>query len=730
MKHLLLLCGIICAMNIAQAQTPIADAKILPVNSTVTVKGIVLNGSELGNVRYIYDGTAGIAVFNAALASNVEQGDSLQVTGTLSDYFGLVEIIQGTGFAYTVINSGNPLPAPATLPAGTGFSEEYEGQLVRFQNTQFAANGNFIGNTNYDISVDGTTQEVRVSTGTNIVGTPIPTEYINMVGIMGQYNSTYQLLPRSLSDFEFIGNPPIFTTALLQSNMTTNGFTVGFTTLNPGTTQIQYGLTPALELPPITDANFITSHSVNLTGLQAGSIYYIRARSVSASGDLSQSSIQTMATVSNSSGDIKVYFNRSVYTDVASSGNVAQYLNQAVDDTLLAYIARAKHTVDICMYSVDNQNNLLTALNAAAANGIQVRVVADSGVSDVIWNLLNVADKERRPASLNGIMHNKFLVIDANSTNANDPIVWTGSTNFTSDQLLQDPNNVIIFQDQSLAKAFQMEFEEMLAGNFSSNKTDNTPKEFLIGGKRVEAYFSPTDLVNASIQRTVQSAEYDLYFALLSFTRTDIAYRISDAYDDGVFIIGILDNASDASAAVVYDILSPELGDQLIVDNYGYIFHHKYLLADPNLTSSDPTVLTGSHNWSNSAQFNNDENTVIVHDANVANLFYQEFVQRYANNGGVQLVNGSVGVQENPLQATAVSVYPNPAANALQISYNAQQIGSTLHLQISDLSGKIVYSTQRSTNNAEPFTIHINDIPNGMYLLNVNGAVHKMVIAH
>lgn len=735
MKHFFLLCSLVCAATYhlgAQSPISIADARIMPLNSTVTVKGIVLNGDELGNIRYLYDGTAAVGVFNADLADDVTTGDSLRVTGTLTDYNNLLEIVSGTGFGYTVLNSGNPLPTPITLDPSAGFNEEYEGYLVRFENLQFSTPGNFsTTSTNYNANdSEGNAYQVRVYQDTNIAGTPIPAEYLNIVGIMSQFSATYQLLPRSLNDFEFIGNPPVFTTALQQSNLSTSGFTVSFSTLNPGTTQIQYGLTPALELPAITDATFTTSHSTNLTGLQAGTVYYVRARSVSASGDLSQSAIQTMATVSNSSGDIKVYFNRSVYDEVATGG-VAQYLNHAVDDTLLAYMSRANYSIDICMYSIDNANNILTALNTAAAAGIQVRVIGDSGISNVIWDNLNVADKERRPSSLNGIMHNKFVVIDANSPDPNDPIVWTGSTNFTDDQLVTDPNNVIIFQDQSLAKAYQIEFEEMLAGNFSSNKTDNTPKEFLIGGKRVECYFSPTDLVNPAIRRTAESAEYDLYFALLSFTRTDIAYSISDVVDDGVFALGILDDISDQNANLVYEILAPEMGSHLLIDNKGYIFHHKYLLADPNLTSSDPTVLTGSHNWSTSAQSRNDENTVIVHDAHIANLFYQEFVQRYGENGGIELVNGSVGFTDNPMQAAAISLYPNPANNSVQVSYNPEKLGSNgnITIQLTDLSGKIVY--QRSAQyspNVQVESLDLSGLNDGMYLLHVNNMVYKLAV--
>ena len=47
-------------------------------------------------------------------------------------------------------------------------------------------------------------------------------------------------------------------------------------------------------------------------------------------------------------------------------------------------------------------------------------------------------------------MHNKFVIIDAN--NADSAWVISGGTNWTNNQLFDDFNNLILIQDQSLAK--------------------------------------------------------------------------------------------------------------------------------------------------------------------------------------------------------------------------------------------------------------------------------------
>ena len=52
------------------AQT-IADARNMGIGQTVTVRGISANGSELGNIRYLQDGTAAIPAFGNSLISDI-----------------------------------------------------------------------------------------------------------------------------------------------------------------------------------------------------------------------------------------------------------------------------------------------------------------------------------------------------------------------------------------------------------------------------------------------------------------------------------------------------------------------------------------------------------------------------------------------------------------------------------------------------------------------------------
>ena len=71
----------------------IASARDQGEGAIVTVSGVVTNGDELGGpIRYIEDATAGLAIYDPEVMSNVNRGDSITVTGVLVDYNGLLEV--------------------------------------------------------------------------------------------------------------------------------------------------------------------------------------------------------------------------------------------------------------------------------------------------------------------------------------------------------------------------------------------------------------------------------------------------------------------------------------------------------------------------------------------------------------------------------------------------------------------------------------------------------------
>jgi len=623
------------------SQANIAEARAMAIGTTVTVRGVVTNGSELGNsIRYFQDATAGLAAYKKDAFTSIARGDSFVVTGTLKNYNQLLELDPVTSF--TKLGSDKPLPEPFVITPGE-MQEQYEAELVKMENVTFVNGGGvFMGNTNYNITGNGETAQIRINNASNLVGQIIPTDEVTIVGICSQFDYNdpakgYQLLLRDQGDI-ISGSSIKFTQPLTVTDITTSSFVLHWTTNIEGTSELFWGRTPQLEQGHIPSSGTGTTHSIDISGLNPSDLIYVQAFSVAAP-DTGWSGLKTFITQSISSGTFKVYFTRPVDTTVATSEKAIQ-VYRAVDDTCIAYINRAKQTIDIAIYNfnVEGISNIPNALNAASARGVRVRIVTDGGTNNsAMEELSGSIGKIARPVTT-GIMHDKFWIIDGQSSNPNDPIVWTGSCNWTDQNVNTDANNVLFIQDASLAKVYTLEFEEMYGSStitpdltkakFGPAKADNTPHELIIGGKRVEVYFSPSDGVTGQIISHINTADVDLEVGTMLMTRTIISDAIVARHQSGVDAKVVISNRT--TSPQVIDALTGALGNDFKEYHEQGLLHNKVMIVDQTSPDEDPFVWTGSHNWSDAANVSNDENTIVIHDALIVNLFYQEFAKRFS----------------------------------------------------------------------------------------------------
>lgn len=635
MKKYLLLSFLIALVNFSFAQTNIYNIQgqtdVSPYNNqTVTTSGIVTGIFSKG--YFIQDGIGawnGIYIYDQTNKPNL--GDELTIAGTVSEYYNFTEIKSITN--YTVKSTGNKLPDPVIVSTGE-MQEKYESVLIQVKAAK-CTNQN-LGYGEWELN-DGSGKCIIDDMG--IPYTPIEGISYNVTGILNFSYGNFMMEPRDNNDIEMIESLHI-TQGPTQTNLLKTGFTITWETNDTSSTEIKYGLTSDLELGSITGENNVKNHTINFTGLSPATIYYMKIFSVSGT-DTTPTSTKLFSTVSNSSGNIKVYFNHSVDTTV-SSGTNATY-TPSISDTVISYLNKAQKTIDITMYDIDNEN-IVSAINEAYNKGVKIRFITDSLIDSIenpILSELNQGIPLVR-GNIDGIMHDKFIIIDADEIN--NSWVMTGSTNYNEANLVKDYNNMICIQDQSLAKAFQLEFNEMWGSDnnipnknnekFGSEKTDNTPHQFLINDIPIECYFSPSDNTTSKIANAINSADDNLEFGVLVFTENSLGTAVLKAHNRGVNVKGIIDyveytgNEYDnlvANGVQVLDYENPD-GSQW---PEGATFHHKYAIIDQNNTSSDPTLITGSHNWSASAESRNDENTLIIHDATITNLYYQEFTQRF-----------------------------------------------------------------------------------------------------
>ena len=678
MKKIIFLVILNIAFSSVIAQVDIATARNQGIGANVTITGIVTNGDELGVIRYIEDNTAGMALYDASLSS-FQRGDEVTVSGTLVDYNGLLEMNPVN--SNSINSSGNTVSPQIVTPNQIG--ESTESELVQIDNVIFNNGGAvFTANTTFDFTSNNQTGRIYIKTGHTLVGRLIPMGPVTLIGISSQHTYSvppvgdYQILPRDTNDIIQAGSI-VFTSGVTQSNITTSSFDLSWSTSLPSSTNCNYDINTTLS-NTINNSGANQLHTISLTGLQPATFYYVECYSVNGT-DTAFSSIGIYSTASNSSGKIRPYFNYSVDNSF-STGVDAQNIGSAFRDTIAAYIDLAQNTLDICVYNASSVF-LANAINDAYNRGVQVRYIADDDAQNLMLPNLDpnipVVIRDPSPA---GIMHNKFIIVDANSVN--NSWVMGGSTNWTDpSNLLNDYNNIIFIQDQAIAKAYTLEFEEMWGGVFGTHKLDNTPHKFNLNGVNVEVYFSPSDRTTSKILDLIKTANQSVEFGLLSFTRDDLGDAIIDQdIQFGVTVRGIIESKNSSNGGE-YDNLVAANVNVRSHEGVTHQFHHKYLIIDANLTTSNPAVLTGSHNWSNNAENNSDENTIIIYDHTISNIYLQEFEERWS-----ELSTTSI----NDYSDAKVSIYPNPSNQVIFVDSDNE----IKNISVFTAEGKLIKTTK------------------------------------
>lgn len=310
------------------------------------------------------------------------------------------------------------------------------------------------------------------------------------------------------------------------------------------------------------------------------------------------------------------------------------------DEILAAAIGQAHLSVDMAAYNL-NLWSIRNALIRAHKRGLVVRMVMESD------NMDSQEVQQIKDAGIpvigdqqEGLMHNKFVVIDRAE-------VWTGSMNFSIGGAYRDDNNLLCIRSAEVAQDYTSEFEEMfLRQLFGPDILADTPyPKVTIAGTPVEIYFSPDDKVAKRIIALIQRAQESINFMAYNFTSNDIGNAIIQQAQAGVSVAGVMDeNQVTSSQGTEYDTFKQAGLDVRLDGNQNGLMHHKVIIIDQKI------VITGSYNFTASAEGTNDENVLIIFSPQAAEKFMEEFQRMYAR------------AQEPPAEPTSVEPTFAPTA--------------------------------------------------------------------
>ena len=140
---------------------------------------------------------------------------------------------------------------------------------------------------------------------------------------------------------------------------------------------------------------------------------------------------------------------------------------------------------------------------------------------------------------------------------------------------------------------------------------------------QVEVYFTPSDQTKDQLIKAIDGARQSIDFSIFTFTDPDVADALQAAKERGVQVRGVFDAWQANGAASQFDDLQ-SAGLEVKKDGFSALNHSKYLVADGSV------VVTGSYNWTGAANGENDENLLIIRDAQIASQYLANFSSAFA----------------------------------------------------------------------------------------------------
>jgi hypothetical protein len=308
---------------------------------------------------------------------------------------------------------------------------------------------------------------------------------------------------------------------------------------------------------------------------------------------------------------------------------------------LAAFIARAERTLDIAAYGFDLKLETAAIVSAAlrerAAAGVRIRIAYDSDralMPSAMPNL--IAGMDSSPSETEAfvtslgypskgisglkLMHNKYVVRDADLPTAQ---VWTGSTNLDDASWTLQENNILRIDSARLAAYYAEDFEQLWqtgeigeSGNFGTRDVALTYHD---EPAHVRVLFAPGggETIDALVAQTVRRASWRARICSMLLNAGNLLNALSDLLAAGnVTVDGVYDRTQMAEALVQW---------QGIPHNHWKIGAFNEIVARAGLAGKnstpytptsvhdfmhnkilvvDDTVITGSYNFSRSAELN------------------------------------------------------------------------------------------------------------------------------
>ena len=410
-------------------------------------------------------------------------------------------------------------------------------------------------------------------------------------------------------------------------------------------------------------------------------VYKVVAMTGNPSALQQRASASVTVTTENIVDDHTIHFNRGAaasqeyarrFQNKAPSqvGQAAyDWLSRGLVEGIVAFIERAKGAgfgLKGAFYEFQ-WPVVLTALHDAKTRGASVEIVFDdidneTGPHGDNEDAIKLAQLKAvcTPRSNGTLMHNKFLVL----TEKNKPkALLFGSTNLTENGIYGHANCTHVVEDANLAAKYLEYFKKLKTDPVTTGKSNpykqwtitNTPAPAQTFTNGMAPVFSPRSNLKAlQWYGTLAGSAKDALFMTFAFGMNTV-FKTVYGQQDQVLRVGLMEKEwngknKEAQIAAIRKIQAlPNvviaIGNRIPLNGFDrwlgeidritnpvnvHWIHLKFMLVDP--LSNDPTVVTGSANFSDASTSTNDENMIVIKgNRRVADIYFGEYMRLYSH---------------------------------------------------------------------------------------------------
>lgn len=156
-----------------------------------------------------------------------------------------------------------------------------------------------------------------------------------------------------------------------------------------------------------------------------------------------------------------------------------------------------------------------------------------------------------------------------------------------------------------------------LEGNITAYQSYISELERKLRIEILGVYFSPRGGCENAIIEWISRANRSIHILIYSFTLDSISDAIISAYKRGIDVKIVFEQEQITQYSEYWKL--KEAGVPVRNDTNPYSMHNKVMIVDEEI------VITGSYNWSSSAENRNNENMIIIRSREIAEIYEREF---------------------------------------------------------------------------------------------------------